>query len=202
MDAKKVTLAVAAGVFATGLIGGAAVASFQPFTPAGPGQAQPQATTATTSTNADDKRKPDVLKKVLDKMVQDGKLTQAQEDQILAGLKDELQSLAKQHPNVPNVKQFIGDLMKATTDYLGISAADLKTQLQAGKSFGQIANATPGKSRDGLVAALTTAANARVDAAQAAGKLTADQATKIKSMLGTQIAQFVDHTPKTASGKH
>ena len=48
------------------------------------------------------------------------------------------------------------DLMAAAATYIGISAADLKTQLQAGKSLADIAVAN-GKTRDGLIAALMAA---------------------------------------------
>jgi len=48
------------------------------------------------------------------------------------------------------------DLMTAAATYIGISAADLKTQLAAGKSLADIAVAN-GKTRDGLIAALMTA---------------------------------------------
>src|SRR5256885_7482450 len=48
------------------------------------------------------------------------------------------------------------DLITAAATYIGISAADLKTQLAAGKSLADIAVAN-GKTRDGLIAALTAA---------------------------------------------
>lgn len=48
------------------------------------------------------------------------------------------------------------DLMAAAAAYIGISAADLKTQLGAGKSLADIAVAN-GKTRDGLIAALVAA---------------------------------------------
>src|SRR5438132_6004176 len=48
------------------------------------------------------------------------------------------------------------DLMAAAATYIGISAADLRTQLAAGKSLADIAVAN-GKTRDGLIAALTAA---------------------------------------------
>jgi hypothetical protein len=48
------------------------------------------------------------------------------------------------------------DLMTAAATYIGLSAADLKTQLAAGKSLADIAVAN-GKTRDGLIAALVAA---------------------------------------------
>jgi len=57
-------------------------------------------------------------------------------------------------PARPDKRTLLGDVMTKSATYLGISATDLKTQLQSGKSLADIANATAGKSRDGLVAAL------------------------------------------------
>ena len=48
------------------------------------------------------------------------------------------------------------DLMAAAATYIGIPAADLKTQLASGKSLADIAVAN-GKTRDGLIAALAAA---------------------------------------------
>ena len=48
------------------------------------------------------------------------------------------------------------DLATAAATYIGITAADLRTQLAAGKSLADIAVAN-GKTRDGLIAALTAA---------------------------------------------
>jgi len=48
------------------------------------------------------------------------------------------------------------DLLTAAATYIGISAADLRTQLAAGKSLADIAVAN-GKTRDGLIAALMAA---------------------------------------------
>ncbi len=86
----------------------------------------------------------------------------------------------------------LGDVMATASTYLGFSATDLKSQVQSGKSLADIANATSGKSRDGLVAALTTAANATIDAQVTAGTLTSQQATMAKQKSATEIATLID----------
>ena len=48
------------------------------------------------------------------------------------------------------------DLITAAATYIGISAADLRTQLASGKSLTDVAVAN-GKTRDGLIAALVAA---------------------------------------------
>jgi hypothetical protein len=90
-----------------------------------------------------------------------------------------------------------GDPEAAAATYLGTTEADLETKLRAGQTLAQIANATAGKSRDGLVNALVADATAKIDAAQKAGTITADQATQLKANLSTRLAQLVDRTGPT-----
>ena len=94
----------------------------------------------------------------------------------------------------PGGRNVAGDSEAAAAAYLGTTEADLETKLRAGQTLAQIANATAGKSRDGLVNALVADATAKIDAAQSAGKITADQATQQKANLSTRIAQLVDAT--------
>ena len=51
--------------------------------------------------------------------------------------------------------------LDTVTSYLGISSSDLLTELRAGKTLAQIANATTGKSASGLIAALVADAKKR-----------------------------------------
>ena len=96
------------------------------------------------------------------------------------------------------VTEFVGDVFGAARDYLGIAQADLTKALREGKSLGDIANATAGKSKDGLIAQLTTAANAKIDKATTDGKITADQATALKSQVGAAVTMLVDRKGPTA----
>lgn len=84
------------------------------------------------------------------------------------------------------------DLAAAAT-YLGTTEADLRTKLQAGQTLAQIATAA-GKTRDGLIAAMVADGNAKIDAAVAAGTLTAAQATEKKASLTAHVTAEVDAT--------
>lgn len=133
------------------------------------------------------------------KALADGKVTKDQADKATAAVPDHVakfvdHTYAKPTPRVvtPKVQMFIGDAIGATRTYLGLQPADLMTQLRAGKSLGEVANATAGKSRDGLVAAITTQVNANIDKAQQGGKLTADQAAQLKAGVQSAVAQLVD----------
>jgi hypothetical protein len=76
--------------------------------------------------------------------------------------------------------------LDAAATYIGVTASDLRTQLAAGKTLAAIATAN-GKTADGLKAALTTAATKDLDAAVAAGTLTAAQETKILADLPARL---------------
>ena len=90
------------------------------------------------------------------------------------------------------------DLLKGLTNsaagYLGMKPMDLATQLKTGKSLAEVAATTAGKSRDGLIAALTTAATTKIDAAVSDGSISADQATMAKQKLSAEISKLVDRT--------
>jgi len=99
---------------------------------------------------------------------------------------------------VPKVTEFVGDAIAVARDYLGITQADLTKALREGKSLGDVANATAGRSRDGLVAQLTTAANTRIDKAATDGKVTAAAAAALKGQVGSAVTALVDRKGPTA----
>src|SRR3990170_2138569 len=79
----------------------------------------------------------------------------------------------------------------AAAAYIGTTEADLRTQLQAGQTLTQIATAA-GKTRDGLIAAMVADGNAMIDAAVAAGTITAAQAAEKKAALTAPVTAAVD----------
>lgn len=91
------------------------------------------------------------------------------------------------------------DIAAAAT-YIGATEADLHTKLQAGQTLAQIATAA-GKTRDGLIAAMVADGNAKIDAAVAAGTITAAQATEKKASLSAHVTAEVDqHRPAGVPG--
>lgn len=83
----------------------------------------------------------------------------------------------------------------AAADYLGLTAAELRTRLENGDSMAEIAKAH-GKSVDGLVDALVAAAKSDLDAAVKAGRLTEAQRTSILSGLEERITDLVNREPR------
>ena len=93
----------------------------------------------------------------------------------------------------PGDRGVIGDQLSVAATYLGTTTDDLRTKMQAGQTLAQIAAATSGKSRDGLIQALVAHETTEIDAAQTAGKITADQATQAKANLTTRVTEMVDN---------
>lgn len=199
MTRNKWLVAVAAGAFSTAFIGGVAVAGVQPFggrdgtVVGGPGSAA-----------AETDGPKDRLKAILDALVAKNTITAAQAEAIQKAMADAAAAAPKPsvahpkgvRPGGTNVKSFVGDLTKAASDYLGTDLKTLATQMRGGKSAADIANglAAQGKSAQGLINALTAAANTRVDKAVAANTLTADQAAALKPKLAAQITAFVQRS--------
>lgn len=86
-------------------------------------------------------------------------------------------------------------VVTAATAYLGLSRQELLRELRGGKSLAEIATAR-GKSVDGLEAALVTAIRARVDAARAAGRLTAARAERMKARAPQLARRIVNAKPR------
>ena len=92
----------------------------------------------------------------------------------------------------PGGSRVTGDPEAAAAAYLGTTTADLETKLRAGQTLAQIANATAGHDRAGLIAALVNDAKAKIAAAQSAGTITAAQATDLTNALQDRMTRFVD----------
>jgi hypothetical protein len=76
--------------------------------------------------------------------------------------------------------------------YLGVPAAQVRQELQAGRTLAQIADATSGKSAAGLVQALIQARREALAEAVASGALPQAKADKLKARLPQRIAKAVN----------
>lgn len=85
-----------------------------------------------------------------------------------------------------------GANLAAAATYLGVTQADLRTDLQSGKSLADVAEATDGKSVDGLVAAIVAARKKELAAAVTAGKLTEAQQTQLLADLEQRVTDQVN----------
>jgi hypothetical protein len=84
----------------------------------------------------------------------------------------------------------------AAASYLGLSQSDLQTQLQAGKSLADVANAQ-GKSVSGLQDAMVAAVRSNLDANTT---WTAEQKTAILAQVKSHIDEMVNTTHPSGAG--
>ena len=179
---QRVILAGALGVGSVGLFGAAALGAFGPDASA----SLVSAVAPSASAVMGEDRTGDKLKQLLDGLVQKNVITQQQEDAILTAAKD---ATAKQVRTAKVVRDFLGESAK----YLGVAPKDLTAKLP-GTSLGNLAAATPNKSKAGLVTALTVAAKDDITKALSEKKITDDQAKKLRDGLAAEINTFVDRT--------
>ena len=141
---------------------------------------------------------------VLAKLVTAGTITQAQSTAILAALQA---AHAAAHPKMgdgnggpgmghPGVN--IQEDLTVITTTLGITSAQLQTDLAAGKSLATIAGAKTAALITALVTAETTEINARVTS----GAITQAQATTLIAGLNAAITTAVNSTPPVGGPGH
>ncbi len=82
-------------------------------------------------------------------------------------------------------------LLSASAKYLSLTNDQLKAKLEAGQTLGQVADATSGKSSAGLVDYLTGLVKTKLDAAVAAGRVTASQESKILASVQAKLTKLV-----------
>jgi hypothetical protein len=87
-----------------------------------------------------------------------------------------------------------GSLLSAAAEYLGISEAELRTELRSGSSLADVAKAK-GKSTDGLTKALHDAVKKDLDAAVKAGRITQAQADEALARFDEHADELIAKAP-------
>ena len=127
----------------------------------------------------------------VDAAVEAGRLTEQQGNELKERIESgDVPLLGLGGPGFKHVRHHIGDL-DAAAAYLGMSEARLMSALDNGKTLAQVAK-DRGKSVDGLVTALVTAAKAELAAAVDAGRLSDAQRDSIVSGLKPRITSLVN----------
>lgn len=139
------------------------------------------------------------LRTVLDRLVAKGTITQAQADAILS----EWQAQA---PKVGDRTgpgrgfELLREGMDAAAKAIGVTPEELRTELRGGKTLADVANAH-GVDPATVTSALTDLANRQLDQAVTDGKLTAEQAQKMRDRVGDLVSGFVDHAGMPGMGR-
>ena len=137
---------------------------------------------ATSVASADNGKGREKLGSALSGLVSNGTITQSQADAINKSLAD-----ARTANKVVMDKNHAAKLAVITST-LGITEEALKTRMKAGDSLATIA----GANKDALIAALVASKTKEINDALAAGKITTDQATKMKANLTTRVTEMVN----------
>ena len=137
-----------------------------------------------------------------------GRITQAQADQITSGLTAHVTAEVNgtaHGPGGPGGPGFGhgpgGDELTAAATYLGVTESALITQLQAGKTLAQVADASSGKSASGLIDALVAAEKTELAAAVTAGTITQAQSDQIATTLKARFTALVNGTMPAHDGR-
>ena len=95
----------------------------------------------------------------------------------------------------------VGVSLRTAGGYLGMSSAQLRSELRSGRTLAQVADATPGKSAAGLTEAIVNARKAKLEAAATAGTITKARENELVSGLPRRVSTAVNRTPKPSTAK-
>jgi hypothetical protein len=194
---KTLTIAVAALALVGG--GGAAIAATQGSSSSGQSFLDSVARhLGISSQKLEDATKAAAVDQV-DAALKEGKITQAQADELKARIQSgEFPPFAGPlfgprsghfHRGVPPL---FGEKLSAAADYLGLTQAELRTKLSAGRSLADIAKAR-GKSVDALKQAILDEAERKLDQLVEDGELTRAEADEMLTRMKSHIDDLVDH---------
>ncbi len=145
------------------------------------------------------------LKSALGGLVSDGTITQAQADKVASTLDGALPKRGQEGRDGRGGPGRHGhglraDEAAAAAKVLGLTAAELRTQLMSGSSLADIAAAQK-VPVDTLVTALVAAAKDHLAKDVAAGRLTQAQADKVASTLTERVTDRVNRTKPTRGSR-
>ncbi|MEA2314297.1 MAG: hypothetical protein QOI03_989 [Solirubrobacteraceae bacterium] len=103
-----------------------------------------------------------------------GRLTPAREHRLLAGVRKRVSAAVSRHRRGAAARR---PVLSAAASYLGVSLAQLRATLRRGQTLAQIAEATPGRSAAGLIAALESERRA----------ILAERMSKLQKQLTTLV---------------
>lgn len=138
---------------------------------------------STSTAFADNEKGEKRMSSMLSGLVSNGTITQSQADAIIKaseGMRAASKSIKDANRNA---------LDSVITSTLGISLDTLTSRLKAGETLSSIA----GDKKSALITALAAEINKQIDAALAAGKITADQATAQKAKSIERVTNMVNN---------
>ena len=205
LTSKKVLAATVAGLAVAG--GGAAIAASQTDSPASSFLDSVAKHLGISSAELEDATRAAAIDQV-DQALEDGRITQEQADELKSRIESGdfpgflgpalvgpgLFGFGHAERGGPGHHMFFfGDKLSSAAEYLGLTQAELREQLAAGKSLADVAEAE-GKSVDGLKQAILAGAKSALDEAVESKRLTQEQADAIYERLQGSIDELVSGT--------
>lgn len=138
---------------------------------------------ATSTAFADNDKGEKRISSMLSELVSKGTITQSQADAIIQAAED-MRVAARSIKDANRTA-----LDSVITSTLGISLDTVVSRLKAGETLSTIA----GDKKSALISALAAEINKQIDAALAAGKITADQATAQKGKSVDRVTNMVNN---------
>lgn len=176
-----------------GLVGGGA-AGFALTSTTGLAGAQTETTTTVVDGATTDQERPDPsthLADALAPLVSDGTITQAQADKVIEALKAAGPPDGGRGGHGGPGGRHGGPGLDAAATALGVTADELRTELESGKTLADVAG-EKGVAVDTLVQALVDAETAKINEAVTAGRMTQEQADERLADLETRVTARVN----------
>jgi len=196
----------AVALVAAGVVVGGALAAAGTFDPAKERQAflnDAAGRLGVSSAKLEDALKQAAIDRV-DAALAAGEITQAQADAMKAAINSGKAPLGLGAPGFrafgpgfgfgPGLGFQGAGLLSSAATYLGLTEAQLATQLQSGKSLADIAKAQ-GKTVDGLKQAMTADVQSKLDQAVKDGRITSAQRDQILAEFKSHLDDLINHTP-------
>ncbi|MEP7200988.1 MAG: hypothetical protein ABI894_00150 [Ilumatobacteraceae bacterium] len=139
------------------------------------------------------------LQTVLQPLIDDGTITQAQADKIIAALVAAGPMGGHRGPGRLGDHRRPGPGLDVVATTLGITADDVRTALQGGQTIAELA-VSNGKTAQDVIDAIVAESTTRINEAVAAGKLTQAEADQRLADLTTRVTEFVNNTPAGGPG--
>ena len=157
-------------------------------------------TTDTTPTDATTRPDPSThLQEVLQPLIDDGTITQAQADKVIAALvaahpmgDHDGGPMGGGHRGGP--RGLIGEGLDVVATTLGITTDEVRTALQSGQSLADLA-VSKGKTAQDVIDALVAEGTTKINDRVTAGDITQAQADQMIAGLTTGITALVNSTP-------
>ena len=138
---------------------------------------------STSTAFADNEKGEKRISSMLSGLVSNGTITQSQADAIIKAA----EGMRAASKSIKDANRTALDSVITST--LGISLDTLTSRLKAGETLSTIA----GDKKSALITALAAEINKQIDAALAAGKITADQATAQKAKSVDRVTNMVNN---------